>query len=53
MCSLFTTATHLFAQKFDIIDYDVGVPGHGNDVVDGLNTVTKRYIRNAMFKYWI
>jgi hypothetical protein len=31
-----------------VIDHAVGAPGHGKDVVDGLNAVDKRFSRTAM-----
>eukprot|EP00957_Ditylum_brightwellii_P184269 14035330-Ditylum_brightwellii.AAC.1 len=37
--------------KYDIvIDHAIGAPGHGKDVVDGLNAVDKRYLRTAMLR---
>eukprot|EP00957_Ditylum_brightwellii_P055900 4235758-Ditylum_brightwellii.AAC.1 len=37
--------------KYDIvIDYTVGAPEHGKDVVDGLNVVDKRYLRTALLR---
>ena len=39
------------AVKFQlVIDRAVGAPGHGKDVVDGLNAVDKRYLRKAMLR---
>jgi len=41
----------MLALKFDIvIDCAVGAPGHGKDVVDGLNAVDKRFLRTAMMR---
>eukprot|EP00957_Ditylum_brightwellii_P065577 4973903-Ditylum_brightwellii.AAC.1 len=41
----------MLAVQFDVvIDHDVSAPGHGNDIVDGLNTVDKRFLRSAMFR---
>ena len=34
---------------FIIIDRDVISPGHGKEVVDGLNPVDKRYIYQLMY----
>ena len=31
-----------------IIDRGISAPGHGNDVVNGLNAVDKRYIYQSM-----
>eukprot|EP00957_Ditylum_brightwellii_P003690 279735-Ditylum_brightwellii.AAC.1 len=36
-----------------VIDREVGAPGYGKDVVDGLNAVDKRYLRSDMFKKYI
>ena len=33
-----------------IIDRGISEPGHGKEVVDGLNTVDKRYIYQLMSK---
>eukprot|EP00957_Ditylum_brightwellii_P017118 1290604-Ditylum_brightwellii.AAC.1 len=33
-----------------VIDYAVCAPEYGKDVVDGLNTVDKRYLRTAMLR---
>eukprot|EP00957_Ditylum_brightwellii_P159306 12126360-Ditylum_brightwellii.AAC.1 len=33
-----------------VIDHAVGAPGHGKDVVDGLNAVDKRFLRRAMLR---
>ena len=33
-----------------VIDCAIGAPGHGKDVVDGLNAVDKGFLRNAMFR---
>ena len=33
-----------------IIDRGISAPGHGKEVVDGLNAVDKRYIYQLMFK---
>ena len=33
-----------------IIDCGISAPGHGNEVVDGLNAVDKRYIYQLMSK---
>jgi hypothetical protein len=41
----------MLALQFNVvIDRAVGAPGHGKDVVDGLNAVDKRFLRNAMFR---
>eukprot|EP00957_Ditylum_brightwellii_P058792 4456912-Ditylum_brightwellii.AAC.1 len=38
-------------MKHDIvIDHAVGAPGHGKDVVDGLNAADKRFLRTAMLR---
>ena len=33
-----------------IIDRGISAPGHGKEVVDGLNSVDKRYIYQLMYK---
>eukprot|EP00957_Ditylum_brightwellii_P108532 8277984-Ditylum_brightwellii.AAC.1 len=33
-----------------VLDGAVGAPGHGNDVVDGLNAVGKKFLRTAMLR---
>eukprot|EP00957_Ditylum_brightwellii_P164463 12521079-Ditylum_brightwellii.AAC.1 len=33
-----------------VIDHAVGAPGHGKDVVDGLNAVDKMFLRTAMLR---
>ena len=33
-----------------VVDCAVGAPGHGKDVVDGLNAVDKRYLKQCMFR---
>lgn len=39
------------SKKYGIvIDCAVGAPGHGKDIVDGLNAVDKRYLKTAMFR---
>ena len=39
------------SMKYDVvIDCAIGAPGHGKDVVDGLNAVDKRYLKTAMFR---
>ena len=39
------------SMKYDVvIDRAIGAPGHGKDVVDGLNAVDKRYLKTAMFR---
>ena len=39
------------SKKYGIvIDRAVGAPGHGKDIVDGLNAVDKRYLKTAMFR---
>ena len=41
----------MVAMKYNIvIDCAVGAPGHGKDVVDGLNAVDKRFLRKSMFQ---
>ena len=30
------------------MDYKINVPGHGNNVVDGLNSTLKRYLKGGM-----
>ena len=48
-----TGMNHLssLAVKFEVvIDRAVGAPGHGKDVVDGLNAVDKRFLRKAMLR---
>ena len=35
------------SAKYDIsIDRAIGAPGHGKDIVDGLNAVDKHYLKN-------
>eukprot|EP00957_Ditylum_brightwellii_P163770 12468107-Ditylum_brightwellii.AAC.1 len=36
-----------------VIDRDVGAPGRGKDVADGLNAADKRYLRTVMFRNFI
>eukprot|EP00957_Ditylum_brightwellii_P150252 11442402-Ditylum_brightwellii.AAC.1 len=33
-----------------VIDRAVGAPGHGKDVVDGLNAADKKFLRTAMLR---
>ena len=33
-----------------MIDCDVGSPGHETDVMDGLNSVVKKYLIKSMFR---
>ena len=38
---------------FIIIDWRISAPGHGKEVVDGINAVDKRYIYQLMSKVQI
>ena len=41
----------MLALQFDVvIDCAIGAPGHGKDVVDGLNAADKRYLRKAILR---
>ena len=39
----------IIAYKYGIIiDRAIGAPGHGKDIVDGLNAVDKQYLKGCM-----
>ena len=41
----------LISKTYNIvIDRAVGAPGHGKDVVDGLNAVIKAFLKKAMMR---
>eukprot|EP00957_Ditylum_brightwellii_P184943 14085072-Ditylum_brightwellii.AAC.1 len=47
--SLYLIST--ISMKYGIvIDHAVGAPGHGKNVMDGLNAVDKRYLRTAILR---
>ena len=49
-CAAFFLLSAL-SQTFDVtIDRAIGAPGHGKDVVDGLNAVDKKYLANMTAK---
>ena len=47
-----TTALYLMSVMLQcysvIIDYGISAPGHGREVIDGLNAIDKRYIYQLM-----
>ena len=50
-CASAINLLSMLSMKYNIvIDRAVGAPGHGKDVVDGLNAVDKRYLKQCMFR---
>ena len=48
-CALALYLLSMVASTFGIvIDRGIGAPGHGKDVVDGLNACDKRYLREVL-----
>ena len=44
-CAVAIYLLSMFSMKFGItIDRQVGAPGHGKDIIDGVNAVDKKYI---------
>ena len=48
-CALAIYLMTVFSSSYGIImDRAINAPGHGNNVVDGLNTTDKRYLKSKM-----
>jgi hypothetical protein len=41
-----------FNENNIVINCAVGAPGHGKDIVDGLNVVDKAYLNKMMFRMY-
>ena len=50
-CASAINLLSMLPMKYNIvIDRAVGAPGHGKDVVDGLNALDERYLKQCMFR---
>ena len=52
-CALGMYLMTVLSSSYGIItDCTINAPGHGNNVVDGINTTDKRYLKEENGNYW-
>ena len=49
MCALAIYSIYVLSSSYGIItDFTIDAPGHGNNVVDGINMTEKRYLKGKL-----